>query len=250
MLTNIEFSKDDAEQLQKLHSKLRFISEWICQAPIPNHETGEILPNIPAEMWSKFPFSSNWQTEELKLLSLRTFNLAVSCDVSCFSGWENVEFNLRLIRYEEGRSYFGVHLSDTHVVGYLSTEKELQLASQWSMLGQAIPSLQSVKFNDNIEYVKKKEWYKDALSKLETTFSETTISRYGEKEALDVIMMYSKLCLKLALVENDQPKKTCLLANAMSIMLPLVSRSPFICNSFVASSNSYKHLISSDAILL
>ena len=218
--------KNRDELILQLHSRLRSIVGWICQASIPNHkETSDAhqFKNL-SEKWSNFPFSSHWQTEELFFLSKRSFNLGVGCNVSCFSGWEHAEFDLKLIRRNEGPSYFGVHLNETQVVGYLQGDKEAELSSQWKMLDRIVPILPDLNFDDAVKCIKHEDWYRHAMLNLEGQFSNVVIARYGEEEALDIIMMYSKLCLELAKGEDDQAKQSCLLASAMSVILPLVSK--------------------------
>lgn len=225
ILDNIEGKSDNNEDLLELHSSLRFIVSWICRVILPNHEDNGNLPQANVPQWSNFPFSSEWQTEALHVLSKRSLNLGASCNVSCFSGWENDEFDLKLIRRDEGPSYFGVHLNERQVVGQLNSEKEILLASQWKMLSKLAPELPDLNFESTLKCVKHEDWYRHAMLDFESKFRNTSIARYAEEEALDIILMYSKLSLKLATIEYDTEKKHCLLAVAMSIILPLVSQS-------------------------
>ena len=215
---------DDELILVNILSRLRTAVCWICQATIPNHD--DVYSSNTAEStdsWRYFPITSEWQTEELKLLSKRSFNLSVSCNVSAFSGWETSEFDLKLLRRNQGPSFFGVHVKGIQVAGYLNQDEEKQLSSQWKMIERSLPTLASVDFDHAISKVKQADWYIDAMLSLDSDFKNVPIATMGEDEALKIILLYSDSCLQLANFERDDLKQLCLIKNAMSVILPLVS---------------------------
>lgn len=214
----------DEVMLLSILSRLRTAVCWICQATIPNHDdVYSSTSNTSTESWRYFPISSEWQTEELKFLSVRCFNLCVGCSVTAFSGWEKSEFDLKLLRRKHGPSFFGANVKGMQVAGYLDHEKEVQLSSQWKMIERLLPMLATLDFDDAINNVKQADWYTTAMSNLESNFKGVSIPTLGEDEALNIILMYSSLSLKIAYLERDDLKQKCLVKNAMSVVLPLVS---------------------------
>ncbi len=223
LIASLDKSNDELALVEAL-SKLRTAVCWICQTTIPNHNDAySSRPSTSVETWRYFPISSEWQTEELKLLSKRAFNLCVSCSVSKFSGWEKAEFDLKLLKRNQGPSFFGARVKGMQVSGYVSHDKENQLSQQWKILGELLPMLATLDFDDATKTIKKTEWYKITLSNLATDFRGIPISTFGEEEALYIILMYSRSCLQLAKLERDELKQQCLIKNAMSVLLPLVS---------------------------
>ncbi len=203
-------------------SRLRTAICWFCQTSIPNLDDSFSSTSMGStESWRYFPIPSDWQTEELKILSKRTFNLCVSCNVSAFSGWEKDEFDLKLMRRNKKSSFFGCNIKGTHVTGYFDPDKERELSSQWELVETLLPLLLSyVDFDNAVSNVKKSNWYTSAMSNLET-FKEVSISSRAENEALNMILMFSKVSLLLADIEKDQQKKECLMKNAMSVIMPM-----------------------------
>ena len=62
------------------------------------------------------------------------------------------------------------------------------------------------------------------MSNLDYRFKNNPISKNAEDEALDIILMFSKVSLLLANIERDKIKQQSLIKNAMSIILPVVSQ--------------------------
>lgn len=202
-------------------SRLRTAICWFCQTTIPNPDDSFSSQSMSStDSWRYFPIPSDWQTEELKILSRRTFNLCVSCNVSAFSGWEKDEFDLKLMRRNKRSSFFGCNIKGTHVTGYFDPDKERELSSQWELVETLLPFLSYVDFDNAVSNVKKSNWYITAMSNLET-FKEVSISSRAENEALNMILMFSKISLLLADIERDQQKQECLMKNAMSVIMPM-----------------------------
>ena len=177
---------------------------------------------MSAELWRDFPLPSDWQTEELRIVSMKSFNLCVSCNVSAFSGWEKSEFDLRLLRRNRGPTFFGANVKGKQVTGFLDGDEERQLCFQWKMIENLLPKLATIDFENAILNVKQTEWYRTAKTNLETKFKTIPISIYGEHEALRIMLIFSNVSLHVATFERDDLKRKCLLKNALSVVLPLV----------------------------
>ena len=94
--------------------KARHLVTTICYANNAPDKP-ELESNV--ESWRSFPLLSSWQTSTLhEKLSLRAYNLCVSCCVSAFSGWEPREFNLDQLRASDV-NFFGVTLEGATVGG-------------------------------------------------------------------------------------------------------------------------------------
>lgn len=215
---------EDESRLVEILSRMRTAVCWFCQTTIPNHNDAySSQSNGSTESWRYFPISSEWQTEELKTLSRRSYNLCVSCNVSAFSGWEKEEFDLKLMRRKQGQSFFGINIKGTQVAGYLDRHLESELSSQWKKVQSLLPMLAYIDFDNSVANVKQAAWYTTAMDNLEQGFKDVPISTLAEDEALYVCLMFSKTSLLLAQVERDELKRQCLIRNSMSILLPLVS---------------------------
>jgi len=216
------YKESDQAKLVNLLTKLRTAACWICQSTIPNHDDiySSSIENV-TESWRYFPISSEWQTDEHMSLSKRSYNLCVSCSVSAFSGWEKSEFDLNLLRRNQGPSFFGVNVKGVQVSGYLHKNVEVELASQWKLLEKLLPTLATIDFSNAINDVKQADWYVKAVENLESKFENVPISSFGEEHALNILVTYSRVCLLVALLEKDELRRQCLIKNAMSVVIPL-----------------------------
>lgn len=205
-----------------IFSRLRNTVSWMCQTSIPSHDDiYSSNSDFSFGTWRHFPLSTEWQNEELKTLSLRTFNLCVGCNVSTFSGWEKSEFDLKLLKRRQGPSYFGAHLNGDQVAGFFDQLKENELGSQWKQIETLLPLLSCIDFDGAMRNVKESKWRKEAILDLESNFIDTPVAAYAEDEALFIILMFSNMCLQLTSIEQNTQKQQCLLKNAMSIILPM-----------------------------
>ena len=70
------------------------VSYFVGGNPIPDLEGLEEEDAIKSlTEAARFPLSKSWQPEPFRPLSDRTYNIAASCNVPPFSGWENEKYS-------------------------------------------------------------------------------------------------------------------------------------------------------------
>jgi hypothetical protein len=166
---------------------------------------------------SQLPFSSSWLTPELRLLALRSFNLCLATNVSLFSGWEEDEFNVRLLRNGRVPHFFGATIVDTQIVGFMSEETEKLLSSQWQLVDRLFPS--TFKFDHELSILHSTYWYEEGKERLESAKMKQKISCFGEEHGLSVLLSFSYSCLRLAIdCKHPNPVSP---FTALSILIPI-----------------------------
>jgi hypothetical protein len=137
-----------------------------------------------------------------------------------FSGWEKEDFSVRLLKRHSPRSYFGVRVRGAHVAGWLHAHQESSLEKQWKLARSFLPSFRAEDFGTTLTSAKQAEWLQSSMQ-LKSAFDAEDISNFGEHFALDILLAFSYICLKLASLEtqNDVIDKT--LQFSFSVMLPM-----------------------------
>jgi hypothetical protein len=169
--------------------------------------------------WITLPLPSSWQKDRDQLLSLRAYNLCVANSVSLFSGWEKIEFNLDLMQRKRKDNYFGITLREGRIIGHLPSDLKQQVSEAWLLVKEAT----GLDYNFSESHKKALDYL---INENQLTFPkdiEATIAAYGERVALNFLVDYAKLCLKVVsggtLASNSR-----LIRSAMSCLLPVVSR--------------------------
>ena len=170
--------------------------------------------------WSSLPFSSSWQNEKLRSLSLRMHNLCVANSVALFAGWEDTEFSLDLMQRKGKNKYFGITLNEGRVIGHLLADSARHLADAW-LVAESVVGVK-------IDFVAR-------LDKA-TTFLEKgnhvapppkgggDVAIYGEKDALTIFIKYAQQCFVVAsTLEVSSATRNELIETGMSLLLPIVS---------------------------
>jgi hypothetical protein len=170
-----------------------------------------------------FPISSSWQPREYRALSIRSYNLSVGCNITLFSGWENEEFTLKLLRRRYGHRHFGVHIRDRRIAGCLPSAIEEDLIRQWSSLAELEPVFPVLNITEKLLHVKQTDWYTQEISIRDEADSCEPIASNGEDEALDILLGFSALCLHQAASETDKTISNRCRQLALSVLLPTVS---------------------------
>jgi hypothetical protein len=170
--------------------------------------------------WSSIPFSSSWQNEKHRLLSIRAHNMCVANSVAMFSGWEDSEFNLDLMRRKGKNTYFGITLNEGRIIGHLNADTAKQLADAWEVAETVL--------GITIDFAGRLDTAATLLvsdNHVDPPGGEAAdVSIYGEKDALTVLISYAKQCFVIAsssgatAVDRSEFIKT-----GMSILLPIVS---------------------------
>jgi hypothetical protein len=173
-----------------------------------------------------FPIGTSWQPNEFRTLSIRSYNLCVGCNVTLFSGWENEEFTLKLLRRRYGHRHFGVQIRDKRIAGCLPSRVEKLLRQQWDKLAELEPSFPVLNVAEKLSNVKQSDWYKEETRNREESIQ---IANYGEDEALEILLGFSAMCLHQAASETDQSISNRSYQLALSVLLPTVSNSHFGC---------------------
>lgn len=176
-----------------------------------------------------YPVQSSWQSAELRMLSICTYNFAVACNVSLFSGWEKEEFTMKVLKKRCGQNrHVGVHIRDRRLAGFLPKTVEQYLNQQWESYTEMQPAFPKLDFAGKLETVKQSEWFQTEKKNREESTHRRLIAVYAEEEALELFLGYSSLCTRLSRSETDKNLSTACQQLAMSILLPLVSRNFFV----------------------
>jgi len=165
-------------------------------------------------LWKDFPLSSSWQSESLRLLSTFVHNLCASCCVTLFSGWEKAEFNLNLLRRSVRKSYFGITLHDSRVIGYLNCSIKDKLADIWSIVTK-VTNLKtdfSVLISEGSAFLEQES--------VSSPTKADNVTKYAENDALSIIIAYAKQCI-VASRGRVTKLKTELFQIGMSLLLPM-----------------------------
>jgi hypothetical protein len=168
--------------------------------------------------WTTFPISSSWQSGRDRLLSLRAYNLCVANSVSLFSGWENMEFNLDLMQRKRKNNYFGITLREGKIIGHLTSDIKQQLSEAWLLANVAT----GLDYNFAESYEKALDFLVNENQLTLPRENEAAIAAYGERVALNFLLDFAKLCLKVAST-GKCTSNTRLITSAMSFLLPVVS---------------------------
>lgn len=170
-----------------------------------------------------FPIDASWQPNEYRTLSIRAYNLSVGCNVSLFSGWENEEFTLKLLRRRYGHRHFGVHIRERRIAGCLPSVVEEELVQQWNKLGELEPAFPVLNVAEKLSHVKQLEWYRKEIEIREESGDGVAMASFGEDDALEILLRFSALCLHQAASEKDRTisNRSCQLA--LSVLIPVVS---------------------------
>jgi hypothetical protein len=172
----------------------------------------------------KFPVESSWQSAEFRMLSICTFNFAVACNVSLFSGWESEEFSMKVLKKRFGDNrHFGVHIGDRRLAGCLPRTAQDELRRQWESWDAMQTAIPKLDFCGKMKTVKRSEWFQSETKSREQTLRNGQIACHAEEEALELFLGYAALCKHLLRSETDERVSTRCQQLAMSILLPLVS---------------------------
>jgi len=200
-------------------SQAKEVVSWICQVSIPYQDENNTTSSYQftfTDSWQSFPVPSQWQSAVHSAISLRAYNLAIACSVSAFSGWEATEFTLKLLKNRKrGQNRFRVNVKGDLVTGILCSDTELEVSKQWKIVESLILNISSLDFLNVISKVKKADWYITA----EKDMNEPTYL-FGEKDALKILLLFSRLTLILAKDKEDRQNEDNI-KYALSIILPL-----------------------------
>ena len=175
-----------------LLSNLKKIITSVIQIEMPPHtEKNYSKSNMFVDAFCKFPLPCEWQKTYQSDLSKRVFNLIMACNVQAFSGWN--EFSLRSLQNNWGGKYFGFKIEEgMPISGYLSKSLEKEMAEQWKLVQDKIPTL-SLDFEYGLENVKQADWYIAAIERYKTTFSNEPVATYGENHAGQSLIKWQKI---------------------------------------------------------
>jgi hypothetical protein len=166
------------------------------------------------------PFSTSWLSSEREKLLLRTNNLCIATNVSLFSGWEVKRFSLRLLRHRDVDNFFGLTMHDEQVAGYLGPIMEEELSDQWDMLNSQLPEICSFNFRAQLVDLQATTWYIENEEKHKARQGKT-IPSFGEDVGLSILLIFSRMCMRLAAEVDEQRQKDKFLFTSMSILLPM-----------------------------
>lgn len=172
----------------------------------------------------KLPIKAGWQSISHELISKRTYNLAIACQVSNFSGWEIDEFHLDMIRSTNKENRFCVDIGDQRMRGPLTPDVEADLSNQWNVITGLVPQFTDFDFQAHLESAKSSSWYKKVVQDV-----GESMSAYGEKDAFQLFRTLSRLCLNAANSAKDIATRNSFLKLSLSVVLPLVSFIPEMC---------------------
>jgi hypothetical protein len=168
------------------------------------------------------PIRSDWLSNARKAIALRAYNLAVSLNVARFSGWEDSEFRMELMRRRSNSSsYFGVTMSDGMVSGLLH-QHEGDLFDQWDDLQLLVNKSTEVSLRRLLEERRSSSWYRDATESYEKSRRQNRIAAQGEDHGLFVLLTFSRACILSARKAETSDQKSKLVLNALSVLLPLL----------------------------
>ena len=202
----------------------RTIVSYLCGNSIPKLNTTEGTDLGMLPQTKTFPVTSSWQSTECRMLSTCTYNFAVACNVSLFSGWENDEFTMKVLKKRHGQNrHFGVHIRDKRLTGHLPTTVEDELNRQWEAWAKIQPTFPRLDFSAKMKAVKRSEWFQSESRSRERFLRNGSIACYAEEEALELFLCFAALCSNLSRTETDTRISTRYQQFALSILLPLVS---------------------------
>jgi len=157
------------------------------------------------------------------MLSTRAYNLSVACNISIFSGWENEEFNYNAFKRKCGGAdkHYGVYVRWKRVVGFLSSFLEDELERQWTEFEQLEPSAPKLNFADKLNKLKEMEFVQSEMESRMNSFGGSVLDNFAESEALEILLAYSALCLRLSRSETDKKMANQYKQLSLSILLPM-----------------------------
>ena len=169
--------------------------------------------------WLSFPFSNSWQDNDNRSLSLRVHNLCVANSVALFSGWEENEFTLDLMKRKRRNNYFGISLNAGRIVGYLDADSGRRLAGAWRVASTAV----GITF-DVVDSLRKAVTFLQVDNHVaQPPNNGDDVAIYGEQYALAVFIEYAKWCLVVASASDSTEERSKMIKIAMSVLLPIVS---------------------------
>lgn len=171
-----------------------------------------------------FPIRGQWISQDLWPVALRSFNLCVATNVSQFSGWEQEEFSLRLLRKNRNPSFFGITMEAGHVAGFLNESIQSQLVHLWQTVEEKVVGA-DFDFKGKLEVMRESDWYKKVRERQFAAEAKNPIVHEAEDRALSSFLRFSRMCLKVFDPSSSETEK--FLHVAMSIILPI---SQFVLN--------------------
>lgn len=211
--------------LKKSVDQCTTIVSYLCGSSIPELNNIDER-DVPLLVGPKiFPIQSSWQSIEFRTLSICTYNFAVACNVSLFSGWESEEFTMKILKKRAGQNrHFGVHIGDRRLAGCLPRTIQAELDQQWELLAKFQPALPKLDFAGKMEIVKRSEWFQSESKSRKETLSHSIIACHAEEDALELFLGYAAMCTHLSRSETDKRVSIRCQQLALSILLPLVSQ--------------------------
>ena len=210
--------------LKNLVHQCTIVVSYLCGNSISELNDTEARGMAILEESETFPVKSSWQPTEFRMLSICTYNFAVACNVSLFSGWEKEEFTMKVLRKRQGQlRHFGVHIGDRRLSGCLPNAVEDELTRQWNLLAKIQPTYPKLDFAENMKVVKQSEWFQAEAKTREETLRHAPITSYAEDDALHVFLSYAAFCTHLSQSEKDERLSTRCQQLALSVLLPIVS---------------------------
>ena len=214
--------------LKALVDQCTTIVSYLCGNSIPELNFTDEREMSLLNGTRNFPLLSSWQSTEFRTLSICTYNFAVACNVSLFSGWESEEFTMNILKRRHGHSrHFGVHIGDRRLAGCLPKTVEEELNRQWESWAKIHPSFPKLDFADKMKIVKRSEWFQAEIKSRAETLRRGPIAHYAEEDALELFLGYAAMCIQLSSSETVRRVSTRCRQLALSIMLPLVSWNKF-----------------------
>ena len=201
----------------------RVIISLLCKHQVTDGQPSN--EKIAEKEWGEFPIHLE-QSSECRAISVATYNLAVGCNVSLFSGWEKEEFTLKLLKRQFGNRHFGVHIHGRRMAGLLSATQEEEMSYQWSELETLMPSFPVLRFQERIAEVKDKDWYKKEIEDRKQNLDDQQIAKFAEEDGLSFYLAFSRLCIHLAKAESNAKVSNGFLQLCLSVLLPIVSNFP------------------------
>jgi len=156
------------------------------------------------------PLPSNWLTKSRKAIAERVFHLCVANNIKGFSGWKNQAI------FSGIANQLGLTVIGDCLVGIL-VDFEVDLEEQWDILRNSQAVMPSFDFEAEMAAVRETTWYMELIEKKKNC---QRIPRYGEDDALAVLLSYSRSCLLRASELDDNQQKSNLVFESMSILLP------------------------------
>jgi hypothetical protein len=189
----------------------------LCGYSAPQPTSAEAMPNI-----SNLPIHADWLSTTRKAIALRAYNLAVSLNVARFSGWEDTEFRMELMRRRSNSSsYFGITMSDGMVSGLLD-QHEGDILDQWDVVQEVLNQKPALSLRRLLEERKSSSWYRDATESYEKSRRGHRIAAQGEDFGLFILLSFSRACILSARKSKDTNRQSSLVLNALSVLLPLL----------------------------